>query len=340
MMYSDFMHRFLQALSDIHSSFSLQQTQAATVRNAALLFGARGASLMLYNPSEETLIVGETFGLSDAYRSKGTVSPRQSLGETIGRKPVVVRDISTDPNVQYREEGLREGIRSIVGLPLAAGSALVGALRLYYAQPKEFAPEEMAALEALAHQAGLALKKSFYFASMKDAVSEIQAMPSMDFKEALHSLIQIVARYGLAKGSALFLIDRKTNSLSGIARYGLSQRYLDKGPVFMGVSLGEVTTGKTVVISDAAKDPRVQYKEAAAQEHIHAILGLPLVIGKDVAGALRLYYSFTFDPDADYIMWMEHLAHQVGMALEKTQLLIKVKERADWYEEVLKEFER
>jgi GAF domain-containing protein len=37
---------------------------------------------------------------------------------------------------------------------------------------------------------------------------------------------------------------------------------------------------------------------------------------------------------------MEHLAHQVGIALEKTQLMIKLKDRANWYEEILKDFER
>jgi hypothetical protein len=59
-----------------------------------------------------------------------------------------------------------------------------------------------------------------------------------------------------------------------------------------------------------------------------------------MAGALRLYYPFEFEPDPEYIMWMGHLAHQVGIALEKTQLMIKLKDRANWYEEILKDFER
>ncbi len=337
---ADFFHRYLYALADIHASFSLETTEAAVVRNAALLFNARGASIMIFNPSEESLVISATFGLSEAYRAKGAISPRQSLGETVQRATVVVRDVATDPKIQYRDATLQEGIISIVGLPLTAGSALVGSLRLYFAQRREFSLEEMEHLQALALQAGLALKKAFYFASMKAAVSEIQGMPATNYKDALQHLVKIVAQYGHARSSALFLVDRKTNIMSSVVRYGLSERYLSKGPVFLGVSLGEVTSGQPVVISKAASDPRVQYKEAAAAENIQAILGLPVRIGPEIAGALRLYYPFEFEPGPDYIMWMEHLAHHVGMALEKTRMLAKIHERANWYEEILKDFER
>lgn len=337
---ADFFHRYMYALADIHGSFNLEFTQTAVVRNAALLYGARGASLMLYEPHEEDLIVSASFGLSDAYRFKGAISPRKSLGETIHRTPVIIRDISVEPNIQYREAAIQEGIRCIVGLPLAAGCTLVGALRLYFAQSRTFDPEEMESLKALAVQAGLALKKAFYLASMNAAVTEIQRMPSMDYKIALSSLVEAVAVYGHAKASGLFLVDKKSETLSNVVRYGLSERYLQKGPLFLMGSLGEVQGGKPVIVSKAAEDPRVQYKEAAAEENIRAILGLPVRIGPEIAGALRLYYSFEFEPDEDYILWMEHLAHHLGMALEKAQLMAKIHERANWYEEILKDFER
>ncbi len=337
---ADFFHRYLYALSEIHASFDLEATQNAVVRNAVMVCDARGSNLMLFNPSEENLLISASFGLSAAYLTKGTISPRKSLGETIDRVPVIVRDVASDPRIQYPEATLKEGIRCVVGLPLTATSALVGALRLYFAQAREFAPEEMESLQALALQAGLALKKAFYFASMKAAVSDIQRMPSTDLKEAMHSLLATVAKYGLARGSGLLMRDPKTNTLTTVVRYGLSQNYLSKGPVLAGLSLGEVTTGKPVVVSNVANDPRIQYKEAAASEHVLAILGLPVRIGGEIAGALRLYYPFEFEPGPDYIMWMEHLAHQVGIALEKTQLMIKLKERANWYEEVLKDLER
>jgi GAF domain-containing protein len=336
----DFFHRYHYALSEIHGSFDLATTQEAVVRNAALLFRAKGAGLVLFTPDEDALIVSAAFGLSESYRSKGALSPSRSLGETAGRTPVVVRDVAADPRVQYRDAALQEGIRGMIGLPLTGGCVLLGALRLYFAAAPDFPPEEMATLEAFAVQAGLALKKAVYFASMKEAAAEIQAMPAMEHKAALEALLRTVARYARARGSALLLLDPKTRAMGSVVRFGLSEQYRSKGPVFAGVSLGEIEEGRPVIVSDAASDPRVQYKEAAAAEGVKAILGLPVRIGTEVAGALRLYYPFEFQPDADYIVWMEHLAHQAGTALEKARMLIRLKEKSDWYEEMLRHFER
>ena len=88
---ADFFHRYLYSLAEIHASFDLEATQNAVVRNAVMLDDARGASLMLFNAGEENLIASATFGLSDAYRAKGTISPRKSLGETIDGAPVTGR---------------------------------------------------------------------------------------------------------------------------------------------------------------------------------------------------------------------------------------------------------
>jgi GAF domain-containing protein len=337
---TDYFQRYLNALAEIHRNLDLEATQNAVVRQATLVFDARGAGIMLYNPDEENLLLSASFGLSDAYREKGTVSPRRSLGETIHKSPVIVQDVATDPRVQYPDAAAQEGVRSIIGLPLSAGSALVGSLRLYFARPREFSADEMEALKAFAVQAGLALKKAYYFASIREAVSEIQGMPSLDFKETLAALLKTVSRYALSRGSALLMLDRKTNTLASVVRYGISDKYLAKGTVFAGLSLGETTTGRPVVVSDVATDPRVQYKEAAAAEGIKTILGVPVRIAGEIAGALRLYYPFQFEPGPDYLLWMEHLAHQMGIALEKTQLLVKLKERANWYEDVLRDLER
>ena len=336
----EFFHRYLQALNDIHGSFSLEKTQTAVVQSAVVLFRARGASLLMFDASGEHLIVSASLGLSEAYKSKGTLNPQQSLGETLLRIPVVVRDVAVDPNVQYREAALQEGIRCIFGLPLSAGNLLSGSLRLYFAQTVDFKPEEMESMTALAAQASHALKKAFYFASMKTAVSDIERLQEADIKITMHSLVKTMAAYGLAHACRLMLVDRATETMSNMVSYGLSEAYVAKGPVGWKASLGEVTSGVPVVISDVAADPRVQYREAALAENIRTILGLPVRIGTQVVGALRLYYRFAFEPDSDYVEWMQHLTHHVGIALEKVRTIAQVHERANWYETILKDFER
>jgi GAF domain-containing protein len=340
MSQSDFFHRYSQALNDIHASFDMEKTQGAVVRHATSLFDGRGANLLLTSANLEKLLVSTSFGLSESYRNKGDIDPRKSLGETLDKTPVIVRNVATDPRIQFPDAAIREGIGAIVGLPLAAGSALVGSLRIYFPRPRDFDLETLSALQAFSTQAGLALKKAFYFESMKVALTEIQSMPMTTSKEALNIMLKIVATYGMAKGSGLLMVDRKTNTLTSVVRYGLSDQYIQKGPLLAGSSLGEVVTGRPVIISQVASDPRIQYKEAAKAENIQAILGLPVWIGDGIGAVLRLYYSFEFEPDADYILWMEHLALHMGIAIEKNQMMVMLKERSDWYEDVLRDMER
>jgi GAF domain-containing protein len=332
----EFSQRFLDALAAINSSLDLSITQDAVVKQTAQLFGAKGASLMLFSPGDESLQISANYGLSQTYLTKGSISPRQSLGETLHKAPVVIRDISQDPNVQYRQAAQDEGIKCIVGLPLEAGKILVGSLRLYFSDIKDFTLEEMEYLKALSRQVGLALKKAFYFASMKASVSELHRMPELgSSREAMLTICRTAAQYGHAKGCALLLVNMETGSLQNIISFGLSERYLTKGPLSAMKSLGEVSDGKPVIISSVANDPRVQYKDEAAHENIKAIIGLPVWVGNVVAGSLRLYYQFEFVPDADDLIWMDHLSHHAGMALEKNQLLIKLKDRHDWYKDIL-----
>ncbi len=336
----DYSRRLLESLTKIHGSLDLGPTQLAVVQSAAGLFGAKGASLMLFDPGDESLKVSATHGLSAAYLAKGAISPHKSLGETLQRAPVVVRDVGQDPNVQYRQAAADEGIKSIVGIPLQAGSVLVGSLRLYFDHSMDFGTEEMECLQALAKQVGLALKKAFYFASMKASVAELHRMPELDSsKEAMQAICRTAATHGHAKGCSLLLINPARQELQTVISFGLSSSYLAKGPLALEKSLGEVADGKPVIISQAANDPRVQYKDKAAQENIKSIIGLPVWVGKEIAGALRLYYSFEFYPDADDLIWMEHLAHHAGMALEKNELLIQLKDRHDWFKNLLSEMD-
>lgn len=340
MSQSDFFHRYSQALNDIHASFDMEKTQEAVVRHATSLFEGRGANLLLTSANLEKLLVSTSFGLSESYRNKGDIDPKKSLGETLDKTPVIVRNVATDPRIQFPDAAAQEGIGAIVGLPLAAGSALVGSLRIYFPRPRDFDLEMLSELQAFSAQAGLALKKAFYFESMKVALTEIQSMPMSSSRDALNIMLKIVATYGMAKGSGLLMVDRKTNTLTSVVRYGLSDQYIQKGPLLAGLSLGEVVTGRPVIISKVSTDPRIQYKDAAKAENIQAILGLPVRIGDGIGAVLRLYYSFEFEPDADYILWMEHLALHMGIAIEKNQMMVMLKERSDWYEDVLRDMER
>ena len=339
MTLQDFPPRFIQGLSEIHQSLDLTATKETAVRVASQIFGAHGASLMLFDRSHEVLKISEAFGLSEDYKSKGDVDPRKSIGETLQGNVVVIRDIATDPNLQYRQEAIKEGIKSIVGVPLGVKNVLIGSLRLYFSTIKDISWEEMEYLKLMAVHIGLALRKAFYFNAIRSSTTSIHLMPPFQIGESMLNLVKTATLSGLSKGCSLFLLKQESGMLERVASFGLSERYLRKGTLYVAQSIGEISTGKPVVISKVATDQRVQYREEALAEGIKAIIGYPVFIGKKIIGAMRWYYDFEFEPDEDHLVWKEYLAINVGLAIEKNQLLIQLKTRQDWYADILFEMD-
>ena len=94
-----------------------------------------------------------------------------------------------------------------------------------------------------------------------------------------------------AKGCALFLVNRKTHELEMAGSYGLSDKYVNKGPLSALQSIAQSLEEGPVAIYDVSDDPRIQYPEEATEEGIASILSVPLIIRGKLAGAFtRLHF--------------------------------------------------
>jgi len=69
------------------------------------------------------------------------------------------------------------------------------------------------------------------------------------------------------KGCSLFLFNRKTNELE-LAASGLSDEYINKGPVSALKSIAQSLKEGPVAIYDVMDDPRIQYPDEAQKEGI------------------------------------------------------------------------
>jgi len=98
----------------------------------------------------------------------------------------------------------------------------------------------------------------------------------------------LVESFGL-KGCHFRLLSRDQRVLEHVAAWGLSHEFLDKGPVDAERSVAEALDGRTVMISDCAEDPRIQYPEAFAAEGITSLLTVPLSSRGQVLGVMRLF---------------------------------------------------
>jgi GAF domain-containing protein len=88
---------------------------------------------------------------------KGPISSLKSIAESIKEGPVAIYDVADDPRLQYPEEAKKEGIASILSVPITVHDRVIGALRVYTAEPWEFTLVDVNFVHAVAQIAGMAI---------------------------------------------------------------------------------------------------------------------------------------------------------------------------------------
>jgi signal transduction protein with GAF and PtsI domain len=123
------------------------------------------------------------------------------------------------------------------------------------------------------------------------------------------------------KGCTLFALNQENEELEVLASFGLSMKYLNKGPLLTSKSIGATLRGQPIVIRDVNKTDQLQYPDDAKKEGIGAMVSVPILFYNKVIGALRLYHHETWeisDKDIDSLLV---LAENIGLAMTYTRLL-------------------
>jgi signal transduction protein with GAF and PtsI domain len=130
------------------------------VTETASLLRSKICSLMLLDEAKQTLTIAATQSLSPAYRNKPPIPVAQSLsGQVVReRRPIAVLDVTTADAYFHRELAAREGLKSLLSVPMLVKDRAVGVLNLYTGVEHAFTPQEIRLLSTLANQAAVAIE--------------------------------------------------------------------------------------------------------------------------------------------------------------------------------------
>jgi signal transduction histidine kinase len=114
---------------------------------------------------------------------------------------------------------------------------------------------------------------------------------TLDLDEVLRLIAENTTRLFGARACSLRLFDRSGKKLSIGASFGLSQAYLDKGPVETEKSSvdSEVLKGTTIQVHEVSDDDRFQYRDEARREGLRSMLSCPIRVKKRTLGVIRVY---------------------------------------------------
>jgi GAF domain-containing protein len=162
---------YYQSLYEVAAT--LNSTRAAgailqsIVENVARTLRAKGCSLMLLSPNKKVLIHTEAYGLSDWYIRKGRISADKSLSEALQGKVVAVLHAPEDDRVQYREQAKKEGIASVLSVPMMLREEIIGVVRVYTAEPRHFDLDDIYYVGAVANLGAIALENAKLYNTLK-----------------------------------------------------------------------------------------------------------------------------------------------------------------------------
>lgn len=117
----------------------------------------------------------------------------------------------------------------------------------------------------------------------------------------------------------------QAKKLKLVAAFGLSEKYLNRGPVDTEENIIEALNEKPVAIYDVTTDRRIIYQKEAAEEGIKSMLTLPVIARGKVLGVLRLLTDKHREFSQQEIDFTASLAEQCGTAIENATMYEKIK---------------
>ena len=166
--------RLFEALSTvgrtINSAISLDDALSAITREACDLMRTKMCSLMLLDEGQEWLDLRASHGAGESYRHKPRLGVAESfVGVVIRRKkPLQLADIVHSGRYQNVDVAEREGLVSLLSVPLLFNQRAIGALNVYTGVRYNFSNEEIRILSMFAELSAIAIEKARLYERVVD----------------------------------------------------------------------------------------------------------------------------------------------------------------------------
>jgi GAF domain-containing protein len=167
----DYYIALYQAALTISSSLELDAVLQSVVISITEAMQVKACALRLLDPRSGRLRLSAVHGLSSSYLAKGPVDVEHSPidSEALQGRTVIIPDVSIDTRFQYQDEARREGIVSILCVPLEVHGKAIGVMRVYTTALCTFHDDDIQFLSVLASLAALAIENANLYHNLKSS---------------------------------------------------------------------------------------------------------------------------------------------------------------------------
>ena len=324
----------IEVARKLTSRLDLPTVLATVAEAAAEVFGAEVGFRLV--EGHDLVLHGVTPGASEKM-----VRERLRIGESISGKvaatgePIVTSNVPADTRAipEHRQGGSATDV--LMCVPIRGGSNILGTLNIYRERGQQFRDGDLAMAMSLADQAGVAIENAHLYRRSVQQAARTAALADVArlLSETLD--VELVARRiaGSTREllnvyhAVIFRLDAESGDLVALTATEELASALGADIRFpMGIgAVGRAVEERAIVASpNALTDARIvltpDLRRSLEQAPWRAVLGVPLLVGDRVIGAIGIGDREGREFEADEIRLAEAFAAQAALALENAKL--------------------
>jgi PAS domain S-box-containing protein len=326
---------------EVTSVPDLSQTLESIAYRAAELCRADASGVFAYR-SDGQLYVEASCGVSgqfvDVLNAQGVSSGSSAIGRAVAaRHPIQIYDTAVEPDYPYSQLAASEDIHAVLAVPMLRADEVIGGIVLWHRQPRRFAPDEVAFLQALAQQCVNAVENARLFEETKRLyqAEQQQRQRAEKLREAALALTTSLDRdevveHVLAQLQEVVPFDSASvQLLQGNRLEVVAGRGFNNLPELLGLSflIGAdnpnskvARTRAPVILEDAWASFEIFRREPYASAHIRGWLGAPMLVGEQLIGMITLDKREPGFYSQEHARLVQAFAAQAAIAIENARL--------------------
>ena len=268
----------LEISKAVSSGFYLEDVLRLIVTVTANVMDSKICSLWILDEKDKKLKLKATQSISEEYLKERSLAMGEGVVGYVAlhNKPMAILNVFKDPLYKEKELARREGLVSMLSVPMCIKNRVIGVINCYTSYPHPFSKMEEEMLTTVANQAAICIDNS-------------GLMETLDIDEILRLVLEGVTKNIGFDRARLYLVNEKENVLECRMAVGVDEDRikgvvlsLDKNDSVVARSIFEK---KPFVIPDAQKDPRVNpvMKE---KFNLHSLVVIPLFAKDRALGAI------------------------------------------------------
>jgi signal transduction protein with GAF and PtsI domain len=170
----------IQALSEISKAISsdqyLDDILKLIVTVTANVMDSKICSLWILDDQEKVLRIRATQTISEEYLKERSLKLGEGVVGYVAQhnKPLSILDVLKEPRFKEKELARKEGLISMLSVPLAVKDKVIGVINCYTSYLHEFNETERAVLTAVANQAAICIENTELMVKTKVIQEELE----------------------------------------------------------------------------------------------------------------------------------------------------------------------